>query len=215
MSLRKIAAAVVVGSCLVASAAVAQKGKLATGGWSIGAVAGVNIATFTGSDATDAKSLTGLVVGAEFSRELAPSIYFEPELLYSMKGASFTSGTSTLKVKVNYLEVPVLFAYRFATGGQLAPFIMAGPTVGALASCNLEATQAGVTASASCSTAGFGTHTLDLGLTGGAGVRFPVGAMTLALAGRYTFGLIKVSADANVKNSGFSITAGLMFPLRR
>ncbi len=216
MSLRKIAAAVVVGTCLVASAAVAQKGKLGgTPGWTIGPVAGVNIATFTGTDATDAKSLTGLAAGVAASRELAPSIFIQPEALYSMKGASYSSGGVTAKAKLNYLEVPVLFGYSFATGGQTRPFIMAGPTLGALLSCNYEETSAGVTQSASCKDLGVDTRSLDLGITGGAGVEFPVGNMTLQLSGRYTLGLTEPIDGAKLKNSGFNISAGLMFPLRR
>lgn len=215
MGMRTIAAAVLVASGLITSAGVAQKGKLgATPPWTVGPVLGLNYFTFTGSDATDSKYLTGLAVGAALSHPLAPSIFLQPELLYSMKGASYSSGGVTDKAKVNYIEVPVLFGYRLATSSQMRPFVVAGPTLGFLASCKLEETSGGTTQSASCKDLGLETKSFDLGLTGGAGIDFPVGAMTLNLSARYTLGLTETLQNVHVKNSGFNISAALMFPLR-
>jgi opacity protein-like surface antigen len=215
MGLRTIAATVLVASSLIASAGVAQKGKLgAAPPWTVGPVLGLNYFTFTGSDATDAKYKAGLAVGLALSRDIAPSIFFAPEALYSMKGASFSSGGVTDRFKVNYLEVPVLFGYRFDTHSQTQPYVVAGPTVGLMLSCNLEETSGSTTQSASCKDLGIDTKSTDFGITGGAGVEFPLSSMTLTLTGRYTIGLSDVVSNFSVKNSGFSFTAGLMFPLR-
>ncbi len=215
MHVRTIAAAVLVASGLLTSAAVAQKGKLgAAPQWTVGPVVGLNYFTFTGSDATDAKYKAGLAAGLALSHPLSPSLFFQPELLYSMKGASYSSGTSTARFKLDYFEVPLLFGLNIQTTGQTRPFVMVGPTVGLMVSCNLEETSGGVTQSASCKDLGGSTRSADLGFTGGAGIEFPLSSMKLNLSARYTLGLTEPLVGPNVKNSGFNVSAGLMFPLR-
>lgn len=185
----------------------------------LGVVAGANIFTFGGSDASGVTSRTAFYAGAALTIPLGANAFVEPQLLYSAEGAKMTVFDSTLATNVTgtfklaYLRVPVLFGLNFGSAGGVRPRIYAGPAIGIKASCNLEASAMGTSVSSSCTDVDLKMKGVDLGVTGGGGATIPVGRGTISVDARYTLGLTDVYDALNMKNKGFSIGAGFTFPL--
>jgi hypothetical protein len=179
----------------------------------LGLQGGVNVFTFSGSDATGAKSRTTFFAGASLTVPFGQAIFLEPQVLYSGKGASYTDSSGTATLKLTYLEVPVLLGVNLTPSARAGLRIFAGPTVGLKLSCNAELSSGGVTVSGSCSSDA--VKSTDFGVTGGAGLALHLSRFNLNLFGRYTLGLAKVVTDFDIKNQGFSVGAGLSFPFRR
>lgn len=139
----------------------------------IGITAGVVSANLAYSGSThDTKGLIGFAAGLTMASSVASNLTLNPELLYVQKGAaSNTSGDDT-KVKIGYIEVPILLRYAF--GGDQAsarPFVTAGLSVGFEASCRVTATVAGVSDSADCDATGDKLKSTDIGFVLGAGLQ--------------------------------------------
>lgn len=125
-----------------AAAGQAQQAK------SFGLLAGVDFASFTGSDANlssvgfDKGSSTGFVGGMFADIPAGKSLIFEPEVLYVNKGATYSlnvSGASgDLSFNLNYIEVPVLLRYNFKPAG--GPYVLIGPDVAFNVACNVSGT---------------------------------------------------------------------------
>ena len=91
-----------------------------TGKTSIGILGGVNFQTLTGTnhigDELDNDMLTGYHGGINIQIPIAPEFYFQPGLLYSLKGAKNTSGALTSSTKVSYIELPLNLVYKGRLG---------------------------------------------------------------------------------------------------
>jgi opacity protein-like surface antigen len=83
----------------------------------------------------DFANRSGFAIGVGLNRAIASSISFAPELLYVVKGAK--DPDSDANAKFSYIELPLLLRYNFSTGGQVRPFLTAGPTVAFLMSCDI------------------------------------------------------------------------------
>jgi Ca2+-binding RTX toxin-like protein len=212
MRVRSVAACVILASCLVVQAGVAQKVKSEATQPTFGLVAGANFATFNGSDATGAKTLTGLAFGAQATFSFSPTLFFQPQILYSMKGAQQTDTSGTFKLKLNYIEAPLLLGLRLASArNPVRPYIMVGPTVAYLASCKVNLSAGGVSGEADC--ASDATNSFDYGVTGGLGIEMATGRVTLSAAARYFLGLAEPVKNSNIKNAGFNVSVGAAIPL--
>jgi hypothetical protein len=103
---------------------------------SFGLRAGVNFQNINGKDEDgnnlEYDMLTGFNVGINAEIPIAPQFYFQPGLLYSIKGAKskevILGETYTGKIKISYLELPLNFLYKplLGTGHLLLGF---GPYV--------------------------------------------------------------------------------------
>jgi hypothetical protein len=193
-----------------------------------GPVAGVNVFTLAGSDASSMKSRTTFYVGGALTLPIGENGFVEVQLQYAGKGASFSTfdprvGTVNGDIKLTYLELPVLVGFDltggadwrsgtpFDAGGGAHPRLYAGPTVGVRLSCAITASSYGTTYPLPCPTDS--VKVVDLGVTFGGGVAFPVGRATLSFDARYTIGLTPVFIGSNAKNEGLSIGARFVFPL--
>jgi hypothetical protein len=181
-----------------------------------GILGGVNIFTFSGSDATGAKSRTSFFAGASLNLPLSSSVFVQPEALYSGEGGKFESAGTTDELKLAYLRVPLLLGVDLTPSARTGLRIFAGPVAGFKVSCDAAETTGGTTTSASCSSIpGLDLKSTDFGVTGGAGLTFHMPRFNINVEGRYTLGLAKIVSSLDVKNQGFSIGAGLSFPLAR
>lgn len=72
-----------------------------------GVKAGLNLSTHLGDDADGAKVQPGFHIGGVVELPLSKSLYLQPELLLSQKGAKYKDGGVTSRMKPLYLEVPV------------------------------------------------------------------------------------------------------------
>lgn len=205
---------------LAGTTANAQSSALPMPPRRFGFTLGANSATYSGKDIGDVSRRTGLLAGVLAVLPFSPTIAFEPEIAYSMKGAnaSETSQSSGFSgsLTMGYLQIPALFRFELAaaTVGP-KPFIYAGPALAFKTSCTLEVHGPGISDSSSCDDSEGNLNSTDFSLIGGAGVAFNMRGKTVGLAARYDYSLSKVSKVADLKNRVLSIIATLEFPSGR
>lgn len=181
----------------------------------VGPVLGVNLATLSGSDVTDASSRTGFAFGVQLQHRFQGGGFLRTGLVYSMRGASASDLGVKVTFKENYIELPVLLGYRFPMEGQTRPFLMAGAQVGFKASCKIEASSGGTSASVNCDDSSIGGNfsSTDFALVGGGGVTFSMARGMVSVDARYTLGLQNIEQDTKAKNRGLTLAVSYMMPL--
>lgn len=103
------------------------------GNVSLGLKAGASLTDFAGEDAKNSyDSRFGFHAGIFANIGFARLFAFQPELLYSQKGAKF-SGNSDAGIRLHYIDVPL--AFHVNTDGF---FFEAGPQVGFLAAAKSQ-----------------------------------------------------------------------------
>jgi hypothetical protein len=152
---------------------------------------------------TSFKSLVGANAGVAANFGFSDLLSFQPELLYSMKGAKLEENGDKIESRLNYLDVPMLLKLN-ADG----PFFEAGPQVGFLMS---QKTTYDIGGMSNSSTSTEGTRKVDLGYVLGVGYQLASGP---SLGLRYNGGISDLSdpsaGDKN-RNSVFQIQLGYMF----
>lgn len=102
-----------------------------TGHSAFGIKGGVNFYSLnTDPDNASLKTLTGFNVGALGHFHLNRKWALQPELTYSLQGAKTELPGDDLKLKLGYINLPILFQYMFDNGFR----VQAGPQVGLLVS---------------------------------------------------------------------------------
>jgi len=209
---------VVAAALFVASLAVPQASAQ---GIKLGVKGGVNIGDIGGSDVdlleTDLgaskKTKVGLVAGAFAEFMIGDMFGIQPEVLYSQKGAKFEDAGLEGKLKLDYIEVPVLFKVNVPIeGSNVHPSFFVGPAVAFKASCKLEDPAAGTTED--CEAGGALVKSTDFGVAFGGGISFDVGGAEVGVDVRYTLGLTKIDDDPDpydIKNKAISIMGTVGF----
>ncbi len=184
----------------------------------LGVKGGVNIATIGGSDADslgDTKSKVGLVAGAFAEFMVGDIIGIQPEVLYSQKGVKSDDLGVDAKIKLDYIEVPVLVKVNVPVeGSKVRPSFFVGPAIAFKASCKLQGSSGGTSASIDCEDAGANIKSTDFGATAGGGIAFDVGGAEVGVEVRYTLGFTKIDDDPDpfdIKNRVFSIMGTVGF----
>jgi len=102
-------------SAPIAMAQSSDKGKI-----SFAILGGVNFQNLNGKDAAGDKLKNDLLIGyhagVNIQIPVVPEFFFQPGLLYSLKGSKITEGSDTYKVKISYLELPLNFVYKAMLG---------------------------------------------------------------------------------------------------
>ena len=197
-------------SVATSSTALAQKSEV-----HFGVLAGAAFAKVSGSDVTgDVKTRVGIAAGGFVTIGVSKNFAIEPEALFVQKGAKQTESGVTSRLKLSYVEVPVLLKLRFpgSSGGTVVPHIYAGPYLGFKAGCHLSSTDGTTTVSAKCedSPFDFKVKSTDFGATFGGGV--DVGRAIIDV--RYDFGFSKIgdnTSDNDIKNRVFYLLVGWTF----
>ncbi|MHC2991887.1 hypothetical protein OB13_09925 [Pontibacter sp. HJ8] len=170
----------------------------------IGIRAGANYAGFGGSDADNLDRIWGGHAGLTANFPVTTDNFFsiQPELLFSMKGAE--TKDDVFKVKVNYLDVPVLGRVN---AGPL--YFEAGPQVSVRISGDVEQN---------------GTNIQDnlddfkrTSLGYAAGVGLSATPLGLSIGVRYNGDISKLYDDSsapNYRNDVFMLTLGYQFGAR-
>lgn len=94
---------------------------------------GVNFAGVKVEDAEDWESRLGFHTGVLANFNLTPKVWIQPELHFSAQGGE--SDNDNVKLKLNYLNLPVLFQFRVTEGLR----IQTGPQLGFLLSAETKA----------------------------------------------------------------------------
>jgi hypothetical protein len=178
-----------------------------------GVLAGVNMANAKVDPeppaGVDLSNLTGFAAGGVLNFEFTGGFGIQVEPMYIQNGVKINDNGSESKIKVNYIDVPVLLMYTFATGqGEVEPYVMAGPVLGIRLSAK--------------ATDGTDTDIKDFvkssnfSGTFGAGVKIPVGMNKIFVEGRYTIGFSDINnglfPNYTLKTKGLAFFAGITFP---
>ena len=181
----------------------------------IGPYAGLNFTSFYGDDQLqDVSFRTDFALGGQVDFRVANTGFFRTGLVYSRRGAKTSEQGVDVNFKLKYLEVPLLFGYRFPTGG-VQPYVVGGGQMGIKVGCTLSGEQDGVTASIECDDPDLGmdVKSFDVAAVGGFGLSVPVGTSSLAFDLRYALGLLKIASDTKTKNHGFTLGVAYMIPV--
>jgi hypothetical protein len=177
-----------------------------------GVLGGLNLANVT-VDPTptgiDFSNLTGFAAGGVLNFEFTGGFGIQVEPMYIQNGAKVSSGSIEEKIKVNYIDIPVILMYTFATGqGEVEPYVMAGPVLGIRLSA--KETNGGEVDIKDY------TKGSNFGGTFGAGVKIPVGMNRIFIEGRYTIGFSDINngiaTNTTIKTKGIQVLAGITFP---
>ncbi|WP_340198916.1 porin family protein [Ascidiimonas sp. W6] len=152
-----------------------------------GAKAGANFASLNGDGADGFDGITNFHFGAVAEIGISDKFAFQPELLYSAQGASF----SGIDLNLNYITLPLLAKFKVSEAFS----IEAGPQVGFLVKDEIlgEDVEA---------------DSFDYGLNLGLSYTLDSG---LFFQGRYSLGLADIAEDADAKNGAFQLSVGYFF----
>lgn len=198
----RVAAALLISGLAVGTA----EAQTPESSWDFGVTAGVNIATFGGSDADGADNLTGFFGGVSMVFPINEMFSFQPEIIYSRKGAKGTVFDVNAEARIGYIDVPLLAKIFVGPGPAMRPALFFGPSVGFKISCDIEL--GGV--SADCDDWEVPVKDLDVGVIGGAGLDFD----RFGIFARYQYGLTKLddsSDDAKIYNRVIQIGGRIRF----
>lgn len=198
--------------CVVATVGVASTASAAK--MSLGLIGGVNWAGLTDLDETSVRTgfSGGGFVGADFSEKFGTRV----EVLYTQKGARQNGnpdfGEPDTDIKLDYVELPVLFIATLTKSTSGAFAVFAGPSFG----YNIGAESSedpGETTDLSDD-----VEPLDVDLVLGTDLEHIRSSLSIFLDLRFSLGLTPVlenaaSEYADVKNSDFLLMVGFKFPL--
>ena len=184
---------------------------------------GFNFATVTGDyadgqgpDSDGQGTRTGMMGGVFLEAPLADIVGLHVGANYSQKGweAEGIPGAAggDLMTQLDYIEVPVLVVVGVPVSAASLR-LYAGPSLSYLIRC--KGTSFDVSFDCKDASGEDEVTKFDLGGTVGAGLRFGVGGASLLLDGFLSMGLktlLKDTADLELKNETWTVSAGLMFP---
>jgi hypothetical protein len=185
----------------------------------IGPRAGLNIASIGGGDddflGESLDSRTGFNVGIFFMYQFSNIFAIQPEVYYSMKGATVNILDVDITLALDYIEVPLLLKVIIPVeGSNVRPSIFAGPVLGFNTTAEVEGEEGGQTASEDVSEF---VQSTDFGLVFGGGLGFMVGKNELGFDIRYILGLKSFddsSDELDIKNTAISFNMYFGFSLQ-
>ena len=196
---------------MLAAVALFVASPLFAEGMMFGIKGGLNMANVTGDDTEGTSMKIGGVGGVFMTYNITEIFAIQPEVLFSMKGASQDTLSTTVSLKFNYIEIPLLFKVTLPTEGKIKPSLYAGPALGILMSANAEV--GGVSADIKDQ-----MKSTDIGILAGAGIGYQMeNGSLLSLEVRYEVGMTSIvdtgdsDVGADVKNSVISVMVGYGF----
>ena len=173
------------------------KAQFSAGDFTWGAKVGLNATNISN---LDLKNKASIHVGAFMEWNLSDFIGLSPEVVYSRQGAADKDGDVKKKLRVNYLNIPVLLKFYVLEGLS----VDAGPQFGIALNSNLKQK----VGDSSTKTKVKDVNTFDMS--------FPIGLSYtyegLILSARYNIGLTnmwdKGSSGVNTKNHVFQFSLG-------
>jgi hypothetical protein len=183
-----------------------------------GPAIGLNLATVSGDDVTDAKMLMGLAAGAQFDMGTAgKALFWRSGIHYSMQGFKLEDPSSEASFKLAYLNIPVLAGWKFSAANANSPYVLIGPQLGFNVGCSFDAEGGGVSVSGDCDDADK-PKSMDFGAVFGAGTSFAAGQSAIHVAVTYNLGLMTIDDEdpaADIKQRVLAFTVSYMMPSKR
>jgi hypothetical protein len=180
--------------------------------WTWGLIGGLNMSTVTGdADGGDKKMRLGFDLGLTTQRAVNDMWSFNGEAHWTMKGVKVEDGGDEVTLKLNYLEVPLIFR-GMSSSGDMRPFIELGASPALKLSCDAEGKSGGVTVTVECDDV-VELRGFDLGLVGGVGIQWMAMGRPWTLGARYTMGMMKIAEDDSddSKNANIQFLLGFRF----
>lgn len=170
-------------------------------------------------DEDETTDLLSSLGGGGFIRFGFAGLALQAEVLALTKGTKSENQGSSPDIErhLNYIEVPITAMFALGNG----PYVFAGPAFAFETGCDVKGIGGNADASIDCDEVdAFDRKKLDIGLTGGLGLQFPVGPGALLVEGRYTHGLTNLndgnsSDDVKIRNRSFAAMAGYAIPIGR
>jgi hypothetical protein len=166
----------------------------------------------------EASSVTSFM-GGGFIRFGLGRFGFQPELLVVTRGAEFQPEPGDPfgieGFKVDYVEVPVLLVLPFTSSPGVSPYVFGGPSFAFEIACKADDVGASEDFADCDGLDVFDRKSMDIGLTAGGGIEFPLGPGALLLEGRYNFGLSNIydGESVTIKSRTPAVLAGYSIPL--
>jgi len=180
----------------------------------LGLIGGVNFSNMNTDPEPEGMELSTLYAfafGGVIDVGLSESFKLCVEPMYLVKGAKTGIENSNIKIKLSYIEVPLMLKYSFGSGKNI-PYLMAGPTIGYNLSAKVEDNSWGYSEDIKDT-----IKDTDIGFGFGAGVNLSAGNGFIFFEARYSLGLTNINdnpeePDTEVKTSGFQIFTGFTLP---
>lgn len=166
----------------------------------IGIKGGLNAFTIKSDDNSNVNTKLGYHLGLIGHIHISDQFALQPELVYSVQGASYTVAGEDVNLNLNYLNVPLMFQYMFDNGFRL----QAGPQLGFLMSAKAEVDNNDTDVKDSF-------EKMDVGLGLGASYVNPTSNFGVDL--RYNAGLTNINENSNEEafNRGFQLGIFYLF----
>ena len=162
-----------------------------------GVKAGLNYANEIGtniivnSENYKTEAITSYHAGVVAEIGLFKGLAFQPELIYSTQGATYTNTLEEIKNELGYLSIPAVLkidlnkSFSLELGPQ-ASFLLSEKN-------DFDAKD---------------SNTFDFSIVGGLGLKI---TKSIFVQARYGLGLTEMSEDAKTKNSVVQVSAGILF----
>jgi hypothetical protein len=180
--------------------------------WSWGLMGGINLSNLNSESEDDIEMRMGYDIGLTAQKKINATWSFNTGAHWTTKGAKGTDSGTEFEIKLNYIEVPLLFRWT-SESGDMKPFIEVGGAAGFNMGCEIEGSGGGVTVTADCDEdPDSEVKTLDMGLVGGAGLEFMGMGRPWTLGVRYNWGVTKINDSSDApKNSNIQFLLGFRF----
>lgn len=184
--------------------------------WEVGVKGGLSISDLTGDDA-DSTGVTdmrmGFVGGAFVTAHINDDFAVRVEGLFVQKGTTCDEGGIDEKLKLDYIEIPVLAVIKLPATEKVEVNGFAGPTIGLKMTSEYTEEGEGIDYTEDLDDYIKGT---DFGLTVGAGMAYDLGSVKILFDGRWVYGLTTIDDtedELTIKNSCFEFMAGVAIPI--
>lgn len=182
----------------------------------IGARIGVNMSAFAGDNRLDSHR-QGFGAGLLVDVGLTGPLRLETGLAWTQKGGSGTAqgfeGAIPTRVRLHYVQLPILLRFAPSMSGSVRPSLSAGPAISFEAGCTREQDPTDIFVTAGCEDEAR-TRT-DWGMLVGAGLAFDVGRGAVVVDGRYDFGMRDLDPQLRTFNRTFGVSTAFVVPLAR
>jgi hypothetical protein len=177
-----------------------------------GLKSGLNISSIHGDDAGDLDSKLGFTAGFLLSYQTKSIFILQPEISYTMKGATKKIGPVSFTLAYDYVEIPILFKFAISLDDSpnLKPSVFAGPYIAFKTKAKIIAKANGEIEEGDIKD----VTPRDYGFQVGASLGFDLGKYELGYDVRYILGLSSIDESINhfdVKNNVLNINLYFCF----
>lgn len=158
---------------------------------------GLNFYNIRSDNSSGYDPKTGFHVGLIGHIHLDQHFALQPELIYSKEGAKYSSGGIDTRIKLGYINLPVMFQYMFNNGFRL----QAGPQIGFLINAESETNDTETDID--------DLNTFEFGW--GFGLAYVHPPSGFGVDARYNIGISKINEDGSEKLTNRGLQLGVFY----